>query len=69
MRDVFVAGAKIAAGDGVVHVVFHVVDDEEIELAVAVVVEPCGGGGPVAVVADSGFFRDVGESAVAIVVP
>ncbi len=52
-----------------VHVVLHVVDDEEIELAIVIVVEPCGGGGPVAVVADAGFLGDVGEGAVAVVVP
>ncbi len=69
LRDVLVARTKIAAGDGVIHVVFHVVGDEQIKLAIVIVVEPCGGGGPVAIVADSRFFGDVGEGAVAVVVP
>ncbi len=48
-------------------VVVDVAGDEEIEPAVAVVVAPGGAGGPVAE-RDAGFFGDVGEGAVVVVV-
>ena len=45
----------------------HVAGDEEIEPAVAVEVAPGSAGGPVAE-RDAGFFRDVGEGAVVVIV-
>lgn len=46
---------------------FRVVDDPEIELAVAVKIEPAGGDGPTFVL-DAGFDSDVFEAAVAEIV-
>ena len=58
-------GAGAGAGDvGAVEV--DVAGDEEVELAVAVVVAPGGAGGPAAD-GDAGFFCDVGEGAVVVV--
>ena len=52
-----------------VDVVFHIVHDKKIELAVAIVIEPGSRGSPVAIITDSGFFRYLCEGAVAVVVP
>src|ERR1700723_288781 len=62
------AGAIVAARDGMVGIVRHVIGDQEIKLAVAIVIEPPGRGGPVPFVANAGFRSYVGESAVAIIV-
>ena len=62
-----VGGALVTGGGLVGHVVMDVSGDEEVEAAVAVVVSPCGSGGPVAQ-GYAGFFGDVGEGAVVVVV-
>src|ERR1700686_1200548 len=45
----------------------HKLADEQIQLAVIVIVEPDRAGGPPRR-AHSGFFRDIGESAVTVIV-
>ena len=45
----------------------HVVGDEQVQLAVAVVIEPCGAGAEIRVL-DAGRLCDVAELAVALVV-
>ncbi len=59
-----------AAGLGrVLGIEIHVVGDEEIEAAVAIVIDKAAAGGPTdVIVPESGFARDVGEGAVAVVV-
>jgi len=63
-----ITGAGFGDGrGGEIHV--DVIGDEEIELAVAIVIDECAAGIPaLATGGDAGFFADVGESAVAIVV-
>jgi len=46
----------------------NVIADEKIEEAVAVVIEPEGGGAEALLVEEAGFLRDVGEGAFAGVV-
>jgi len=63
-----VAGPALAAPQVILRCPLDVVGDEQIEPSVFVVVEPSGAGGPSAFIDNSGFGRDIGESAVAIVV-
>src|SRR5579862_819538 len=70
LSTIFAEAGRNAVGSGnglVVHVELHVTGDEKIEAAVAVIVTPRGAGGPSAE-RDTGFFGDVGERAVVIVV-
>src|SRR5260370_35231328 len=57
----------VLAAPDVVEIPLNVAEDHEIEQAVVVQVHPGSTRGPTAA-ADSGFFRDVGDRAIAIVV-
>ena len=59
--------ATLSSENGMVDVEVHVTGDEEIEKAVAVEVSPGWSGGPAAE-SYAGFFGDVGEGAVVIIV-
>ncbi len=60
------AGIGGAAERVVVEVPDQITADEEVQIAVAIVVEEAGAGGPAAA-GDAGLFSDVGEGAVAVV--
>src|SRR5208282_2168697 len=59
--------AAFAGEDRPVEIELDVARDEEIEKAIAIIVAPGGAGGPSAE-SDAGFFGDVCESAVVVVV-
>ena len=63
-----VTGTLLAAPYVIVRGPFDVVRHQQVEPAILVVIEPARAGRPSAVVNDTGFRSDIGESSIAIVV-
>src|SRR5260221_188858 len=63
-----IAGTFLAAPEIVFGRPVDVIENDEIEIAVVVVIEPGGAGGPAAFVGDTSFCGDIGEGTVAVVV-
>src|SRR5271166_6224258 len=62
-----ISNALVAGGRGIGQVIVNVAGNKKVKAAIAVIVSPCGAGGPVTE-SDSGLFRYIGEGAVVVIV-